>query len=264
MQKTFASGIQLRLGLFTVIADAVPIRQPNSAKSVSFSLVCPDCDEPQKVQQQYQCPAGHGPFTPAQLHRARETEDGLVPMSAEDLAKVAGEFIEGAMELRVVSREDVEAKTRPDGGAYRLRLGGKKKDASALAYTTLIEAMKANSDKVLLGVLKLNGRVAPTPYKLEVWEGQLILQSLVRPQDLAERDDLPEGVDEKYVAMASQLIEQMVEPFDPELLADERVQRLAEVLAEKEGDVVAIAPKKSAGSADDLMAALEASLKRSA
>lgn len=258
-QRTFASSLKFRMGLVSLEADAVPIKRTNSSKDVSFVNVCPDCGVSLKGGQRFVCENSHGPFLPSELKKARETDEGLVPMTAEDIAAVAGNFVEGVMEMSVCPRSELDENTRPGETAYRLR-PGKKGDPSGYA---ILREMARHPDLALMGVMKLNGQMSPTPYALQVWGDQVVLQSLIRPQDLAERDEIDATPDERLVGMAMELMQTNNKAFDASALADERISRLATVLATKGGTQpteATVVPMKK----DDLFAALAASLDKGA
>ena len=259
-QRTFASGLKFRLGLVGFEADAVSIRRTNSTKDVSFVNICPDCGVSLKGGQRFVCEANHGPFLPSELKKARETEEGLVPMTDEDIAAVAGDFVEGLMELSICPRSELEANTRPGETAYRLRPDKKGQGASGYA---ILREMARHPELAIVGAMKLNGRMSPAPYTLEVWGDQLVLQGLVRPQDLAERDEIDATPDERLVGMAMELMEANAKAFDAAALADERIGRLAVVLATKGGGVEPEATVTPIAK-DDLFAALAASLEKGA
>lgn len=254
-QKTFASAVSFQLGLLTVLADVVPVRRTGSAKAASFVNICPECVEPTRPKQQYVCEHGHGPYGPTDLVKARDTEDGLRRFSAEEVSAVReSEVPAGVMTLNVCPAAELEAATRPSEQSYRLRLGKKSQPG---AYV-LLRALASNPDVGLYGVCKLNGRVAPTPYRLTVWRDQLVIQSLIRPADVAEGEEIEGDVDEALLDMGNDLIKKLSKPFDPELLTDERVAKLAEIVQTQTGEVTPLPIKSKPAS--DLMAQLAAAL----
>jgi non-homologous end joining protein Ku len=251
-QKPYAS-LTFQLGLFGLTAEAVPVRVTNSTKAVAFKNICPDCAVPTLPKQLYRCDAGHE-HTSGELAKARLEGKELIPVSAEVVEKVkAPDVIAGVMELQACPAAELEASTLPDDTAYRIRPD--KKNAKNYA---LMLGLAGDPETALYGVVKL-GASSPKPYRLKVWEGQLIVQSLIRPENVAERDEIdvvePEA---KLVSMAQALVEAVKEPFNAALLADTRLERLEKLMA----NLPACAPVEEAAAEDpdDLMALLEAAL----
>lgn len=254
-QKTYASGISLNLGMFSLMVDAVPVRKTNSTKAVQMKSVCPSCTDPTTVTQQYVCENGHGPFTSGQLAKAKEVDGALVAISATEAEAIKGTEREGEFNLQVCPADELEAATRPSEAAYRLRLG--KKGVQADRYALLVDLV-SDPATAIYGLCKLNGRSTMTPYRLLKWKGQLVMQSLIRPEDLGEIDEAVPGCDPKFLEMGKALLEASRAPFDPESLKDARVDRIEQVVSGKQGVAVLV---PAAAPADDLMSLLEASLK---
>jgi DNA end-binding protein Ku len=102
-------------------------------------------------------------------------------------------------------------------------------------------------------------------------DGVLVLSTMVYadevndPYELGEIDGATDGdVSERELRMASQLIESLTEPFEPERFADtyrNQVLDLIERKAAGEEEIVAAPPPAAEEKVVDLMAALEASVK---
>lgn len=230
VQRTFASAVSFQLGLLTVLADVVPVRKTNSAKATSMINICPECVEPTKPTQQYVCEHGHGPFGAAELSKARQTEEGLRRFTTEEVESVRESDVpSGVMTLNVCPAAELEATTRPSEQSYRLRLGKKSQPG---AYV-LLRTLASDPELALYGVCKLNGRVAPVPFRLLVWRDQLVIQSLIRPADVAVSEAIVGDVDEALLGMGKELLTKLSKPFDAELLTDERVAKLAMITATK-------------------------------
>jgi non-homologous end joining protein Ku len=254
--------LTFQLGLFSLTAEAVPVRV-TSVRPAALKQICPDClPTPVAPKQIYRCDAGHE-HPSAELAKARPEGTGkaqkLIPLTqAEvDAIKAPGpDYVEGVMEIQVCDAAELDAATLPDDAAYRVR-----PDAKSVKNYALLMDMCGDASTALYGVVKV-GSSAPKPYRLRVWEGQLTMQSLIRPENIADRDNIeqPEAND-KLRNMAAMLVEQVKAPFDAKLLADSRVERLAAILAAKETGASAVEAPLAAPSTDnDLMAMLEASL----
>jgi hypothetical protein len=256
-QRTFASSVTFSHGLLSAVFDVVPIRLPEKRR-VS---VCPTCSGLHKLVQVMHCPVDDShQFDLASAARAIEVDGELVPLPEEDLATLADDGMPtGALALSVCPAAELEAQTRPGEGQYRVRLNKKARSGEQYA---LFLALVADDTVAYYGEAKLNGRVTPTPFRLGVWQGQLILTSLVRPEALAEVDAIEAECSEELIALGRQYTAAVMAPFNPELLIDSRKVRLEGILARGEAAPVALAivpaPKKGQSLEELLSAALAA------
>lgn len=138
-------------------------------------------------------------------------------------------------------------------------------ERAAKPYALLVEAMQ-RTGKVALGRFVL--RTKQYWATLRAHEGVLVLATMLYADEIVQATDLDvvtteqTAPSERELVMATQLVESLSSPFDPERYRDEyRDKVLALVEAKAEGQVLA-APAGPAPAAPvvDLMAALEASL----
>lgn len=264
-QRAFASNVAFIVGEASVQLDVVPIRRSGSKQEAALKSVCPgDHDAPTTVQQMYVCADGHQHY-PSQLLKARAMEDGtLVLIDKDEAAEIrTGGFPKNQMELSVHPAEEVRAACRPDELGYRIRPGRKAPPIARKLYSTLL-VLAATPGVALVGELRL--RDSRRMYQLEVWNGQLVLQSLIHPDDLADVDQiaLPE-FDSKQVKALQERAQALVESFDPERFrfdAKAALDKAAEQMS-KDGQVMP-APAPSAGRVDDVdvLALLDATVKQ--
>lgn len=258
-QRAVASGIQVQLGLLTLVVDAIPVRRAGLSKS-GFSRRCPECETASKVTQVYSCDANHGPFKEYELGRCREVDGALVAVTEEEYEEAMGTGLaKGEWPLSVFPASQVEAVTLADESAYRLRPG---KGTSVKLYGVLL-TIAADSRYALVGEMSVKG--APKPYRLLTWGGMLIAQSLVRPDDLT----VPEGAnaeepEAKIAEMAKALLEGELTDFDAETFRSQRAERLEaldEAKRSGETPLVPVVRKPVAGEAD-VLSLLTASLEK--
>lgn len=265
-QRAFATDVTVSFLGMTLIVDAVPVRTP--AGRAGFHNLCPECDEPTRMQQMLGCEHGHGPFTRDQLEQAgnrkgRTLEDEtLVEVSAEEYEEATGVDLPiGVLNLEIYRASDVETLTRPDDTQYRLREA--KKGTVAMIYGLLRDLLRepGMAEFALVGEINLKG--SQKPVRLVVWQDQLVLQSLVRPSDLAAGDlglELPDLKAE--VGAALKAVASHVKPFVPDEFRNLKRERLAALDEAKALDPTATVAKVAPTPKPelDLMALLTASI----
>lgn len=225
-QRTFASGVTFSYGLLSAVFDVAPIRLPEKRR-VS---VCPVCEGLHKLAQVMHCPndAGHQ-FDLVKAARAIEVDGELVPLPEDDLAVLRDDGMPtGEMTLVVCPAAELEEATRPGESQYRVRLNKKARSSEQYA---LFLVLAADKDVAYHGEVKLNNRVTPMLFRLGVWQGQLVLTSLVRPEALAPVDEIEAQCSPELIALGRQYTQSVMAPFNADLFVDARKVRLEAILA---------------------------------
>lgn len=215
-QRSFASNVTFLVGEAAVQLDVVPLRRTGSKQEASLKSVCPNEHEaPTTVRQFYECEHGHK-HTDGQLLKARALDDGSLVLIDKDEASElrTGGFAKNQMIISAHPADEVAAQCRPDELGYRLRPNRKSAPIARKLYSTLM-ALASTDGVALLGELRLKD--SRRLYRLEVWNGQLIVQSLIHPDDLAGTDQiaLPE-FDKAQIKALQDRARELVDSFDPE------------------------------------------------
>lgn len=235
-QRAGASDVEVSIGMLSARFDLVPTGRPNKVSDGQVRMVCPDPSHgtPVRVEQRYHCPDGHSTL-PADTLRARETDDGLVYVDKDAVAaaKTGGKDT-GVLDLSVFPAAQVDGEVLPAGLTYRLRPAKVKKkvtDNSVKMYGAWRDLVKARPDVVLMGRLLLRGQLGL--WRLGVWGDQLILEQVVHPADLAERDtiDVPSASTDKL----STFVDAHLEEWDPDAVAFDVKAAVDAVVAQAEG-----------------------------
>lgn len=255
-QRTFASGVTFQLGMLSATFDVAPVKAPRSKRVT----VCSDCEELTKLSQVMQCPnVEEHKFDLASAARAMEIDGELQPLSEDDLLDLKEDEIEtGVLNLSVCPTSELDEATRASDSGYRVRLNKKARGSEQYA---LFMALASDPDLCLYGVAKLNGRVSPTPFRLGVWQGQLVLIGVTRPDALAQVDAIECECSEELVAMGRQYMQSVSAPFDEELLVDSRKAKLEAIIATKQ-PAVAKAKTKASKAEPSLLAILTAAMEK--
>lgn len=275
--RAVVSGIQFTIGFVNMPVDLFSTTLTATKKAASFSLICPDCPEPTKPQQYYICEHSHGkdgklvkdggePYQNGDItRRAKEIDKKLIEVTLEEMEAVKETDVEDkTFALSVFDAADVEAATIPDSLSYKVVPA---KDASPAVYKMyhLFMGLASDPTKALLGEISVKKGSAKLA-RLVVFRGQLLVQTLSRPDDLAPADFIETiELSDKEKAQADLLVSSMVEPFDAEVYAN-KVRARAEALIEaklNDPDAViahAAPAAKAPASMDDLEALLAASI----
>lgn len=263
-QRSFASDVGFSIGVMTVQLDVVSQGVPNAKAATAFSLACPI--DHGGVRQHYACDNGHiredgSPFTEADLARVRVIDGERYPVTKDQIAEVTTSGTVGSVEFRIHPAHQVDAATRHGGAGYRLRPPRKSSAQVAEVYAVLLHLAR-RSDLAIVGELAM-GRTGSKLYRLSHFDGQLMLDELIRPDELAPVDDIDVAARDELLAMADKLADTLVADFDPSdyrNTAKERAVALDERLRSGEAATQPTATPAPAAASSDLMAALEASL----
>lgn len=238
-------------GLINFVVDVLPAKV--SSESI-FTMVCPTCEEPHKVEQFYHCTADpkHGPFKPATVHRAVEVDGTLRKVTQEEIDAVKAPTIEAkTATFRVFPASDIEQHTAPGDQMYVLR-----PKIGVDAYSLLVDVV---SNPKHAYVCELIIRNVQKLYRCIERHGALALVELVRPGEFREIEVATASYEADLLDAATRLADTRVEEFDPEAFLSLRRLR-AEQLIEAKRDPNSPAPETLdvAGPKTDSLANLRA------
>lgn len=235
-QTASAADVSVNFGMVHLAVDFVPVSIPNKNKATTFHRLCPACPDPTRTVQLLDCPEGHGPFTSEELTRRGQTIEGeLVEVTAEQVELIrrgesAGEDEDGPKDLtlEVYPAEQVLTATLPGDVAYRLRPRGKK--AHMKGYMMLRKLVETADEvgKVLAGEIAVRDKTRLM--RLTVWNGQVVAQSLMWPDDIAPVDEVVgEEPSAKTDALLATVLDNFTVDFDPQVVRN-RARDRAELL----------------------------------
>jgi DNA end-binding protein Ku len=122
--------------------------------------------------------------------------------------------------------------------------------------------MKVLEDKGVTGLATIAIRNKESLCALRPQDGTLLLETLYYPDEIRERDALPNVlVNDREVAVAGTLVDALAEPFDPSKYHDRYRQALMELIESKMEGKQVVAPEGApTAPVTDLMSALRASI----
>lgn len=218
-----------------------------------------DAEHLQPIKQQLFSPARGDVVAREDTVKGYElSKDHFVVLTDEELESVAVERRRSIDLLAFVEAEDV------DPVYYDRTYYLAPQDNAEKPYALLVEAMK-ETGKAAIGKIVLSSKEHLV--LLRPSGNTLVVELLFYPEDVrskAEIEEQMEGVKttKAELEMASQLVESLSGPFEPDQYENEHKRELVALIERKQaGEEIAIAPESPAPQAvPDLMSALKASL----
>jgi non-homologous end joining protein Ku len=267
--RAATSGAQFTfLGVITLVADVLPVVRPEP--KLDTKMVSPALPDPTPLKQQYVVEGRSDlePCTQQTARRAIELDDKtLTFVTPEEIEELRSPDVpEGECEFKVFPASDVDAVTTAIG-AFRLRptkmvAGSKAQQTYAMLVELVADAAQRDVPLVFIG--EITFRDTQRMVRCEARDGNLVLVHLSRPGEMYDPVIVPLDFDLKNLSMASQLVDLQTEKFDPEVYRSTALERAESFKAElaKVGKRDLPMPDlvESADNADDLLAALTASV----
>jgi DNA end-binding protein Ku len=254
MKAWFTSSIE-----FGLVSVPVKAYTATSSHDIKFSEFRESNGEP--VGRKYYGKTTDEIFEYSEVVKGIETEDGvLVTVTRDELASIE---VDAGKAIEVIQFSPAE-QINPlalENAYYLAPADPKKTDG----YALLREKM-ASTDRV--GIVRYTTRGKTHMAVLRAQGKMLTLQNLAWADEIRTPDfpalDKPVSLDPKMLDMAQLLVESMYADFDPTAHTDTYTDRLVELVAAKAaGEELAPVEKKASEDVSDLLAALEASIKKS-
>ena len=249
----YVSDFEISLLVLNCSGSLVGVKRSGLVKETGFKTVCPECEQPTPMKQQYRCENGHV-CLPGAVRKAKEISKGELQFVRAEEIKAAkeSELPLNVLDLTVHSASDVDHFTYPSDSAYVFY-----PKAPNQAYAVLLDLV---SDPSLAFVGFCNLRNSEKLLRLHRWEDNLVVQTLWTPDELNERDsnDLDDVAADPKFKKILDFVRSDVEDFEPESYKNRRRERLMEVVGS--GDVIRTRPaqKEDKDLLGSLLAALEA------
>ena len=247
--KTYISNFSIRLGPFAVTGKLVNVKAPED-KDAKFKYMTP-AGKP--VKQFYMAEGDDHPYTPGELGRGKEVNGKLVPVSTTEIeeAKDSG-IVNNVMSVSVHPAKQVESSLWHSDSAYIFL------PHAVDEYFGTLQALISNSpDYAFMSICKIKNFEGL--YRLTLWNGNLVLEKMVYPEELNVLSGIDVEVDDKLLSLGTTLMEGLVSDFDPTEYRNTTRERLA-AIAPAEG-VIAVPVKGTKDKvAGNLLAELEAAV----
>lgn len=229
-------------------------------RDIHFKNIHKKCKTP--IKNERVCPTCNVKITQEDIVRGYEYEPGhFVIIADEDIDSIKPASAKTVEILDFVNLKEIDPIYFEK--SYYLSpqdTGGSK------AYSLLRKAME---DTGRIGIARITIRDKQSLAILRVVKNVLVLETIFFPDEVRDVKQVPgvpenASIDERELTMAEQLIENLTEEFKPEKYKDDYREALFEMIQKKiEGEKIVSAPEAPQRNVIDLMAALQASLKKS-
>ena len=240
----------------------IPIKMFASTedRDIHFKYIHKKCKTP--VKNERVCPTCNEKIRPEDIVRGYEYEPGhFVIINDEDIEAVRPPSSKTIEILDFVNLKEIDPIYFEK--SYYL---SPQENGGFKAYNLLRQAM---NDTGRIAIARITIRDKQSLAVLRVLNNILVLETIFFPDEVRSVKQVPgipenTGADEKELQMAKQLIESLTAEFEPEKYRDDYREALLTMIHNKiEGKETVAAPDAPQSNVIDLMAALQASLKKS-
>lgn len=240
----------------------IPVRMYPAARSesLSFNQLHKVCNS--RIKYDKRCPTCERSVSSDEIVKGYEyAKEQYVIMDEEDFTKVRLESTKSIHIVQCVDRDDVDP-LYYHGSHYLVPDG-----PVAIESFATIRSAAAESARILLARVVMNGKeqvVAIRPRDKAFVMSALYYANEVRElSGIEELESTPE-INPEELKLASQLIDSITKPFDPEAFQDNYREKLLEIVkAKAEGREIVEPPEVETGKVINLMDALKSSLEAS-
>lgn len=231
--RAYVSEFQIALGPIRLTGKLVKVTRSGSDEYRRFTSVCPDCQNPTPVFQQYVCTADPTHVHPmGELDKAKDIDGTLVRMTVEDIAEAKTSDLPSNRFVATVHPADEVLNSTYDSDNAYLFLPSDD-DPEALAMLTHVID---KSGKAFIAMVNLRNNEGL--FRLTTWRGYVVVQKLYWPDDCNSFDDVTAECDEVLAAAGQSFVDKITKPFD----ADEYKSSVKERLLEMEQAAVSGTP----------------------
>jgi len=236
----------------------VPVKMFSATedKDISLRMIHKPCGSP--INYVRTCPSCETEVSWDDIIKGYEFEKGrFVLLDKEELESIGGERSKTITILNFVALSDI------DPIYFQKTYFLSPDQAGSNAYQLLLESMRQTGK---IGIAKVSIRQKSSLAAIRVMGDCIVMETIYYPDEIRPVSQVPglgeaKPVNEKELAMATMLIEQLSTPFEPEKYTDDYRVQLMDLIQHKiAGEDVRIAPQAEQTNVLDLMAALQASL----
>lgn len=263
--RKYAGDVVVSFGLVSITGNIFPLASKD--KVDSFRLGCPTCAESKVVSrmtQGYTCAtdADHGPFPNGDCVRLTGDDENLSIVTEEEIAEVrtgdsdTEKKVAPKLHLSVHPSSQVNRRSWPTGNSYWFE----PNTGSEQSYG-LLNDLVGEDDLAFVGTIVL--RKQEKLVRLVRAEFGIVIEEIFRPEQIYDFVAPDTDYKGELIGVALDLVEKLKADFDPATYKSKVADRMAELVASKQGAEGTTAPtssSKPSSGPTDLAALLEASL----
>lgn len=242
--RAYVADFQIALGPINTIGKLVKVTKTGADEYKEFVSVCPECSDPTKPKQTYVCDQGHS-YTIGDLRKAKDVDGTLHFVDKDEIdAAKKSDLPLNVLRPTVHPVADVWNNVWDSDNAYVFL------PRIADEYHALLVRLIQDSGRAFVGMCNLRNNEGF--FRLDVWQGHIVVQKVYWPGECNEFEPVPTSCDdETYEAAVSFIIDRTEKPFVPDEYQSTVKARLLALTSNLTGDpgdavpVVAPAPKES-------------------
>jgi hypothetical protein len=213
--------ITLKVTMFGAVGDA--------SKETRMTNVCNSGHEISRIRQKYVCPICGAESGFKKAHE----NDGLhlIDEATQAAASEADMAFYSSIDLTIHPLAQVSTQVQPNGKSYYLDI----ENGGAKLYTWLVQLVKANPELAFMARFTIKSAVST--YRLVIaGDSTLMLQQQADPDLIRVTPMIDAGVvSDAELLIGNQIVQALVEPFDPALIVRGRAKVLAAATEGKDG-----------------------------
>jgi non-homologous end joining protein Ku len=231
--RAYVSNFTMHFGPATTTGRLMPIRVPDRAPKLHYCT--PDA---QPVRQCY-IDADGKTYFPEELGRATLDDDGnLVPVNTDAIEQAkTSDLPLNILNLTAHAADDLDSYLFPsNNNAYIFEPVIKNSsnkiidDPVNTQWHDFINVIVRESEAVFIG--RCNLRNFEGLYKLSHYQGYLVVQKMLYPEDLNQYETIRPELDSVVLDKALSVVQSMVKPFDPDSYGNVISDRLIQATSE--------------------------------
>lgn len=236
--KSYVAEFQISLFPINLIGKLLTVRRTGSATESALISVCPQCETPNPPKQSYNCSEGHGPYSLSELDKAKKVDGVLVRVDKEAAEEAkTSTLLLNYLDVTVHPKDDILASTYPSANAYIF-----VPKVANEQYGVLVSVVES-SPYAFIG--QVNIKHHECLVQLKVWNGHLILQQLLYPEDVTEVEQTPVKTNQEFLTTLKKFVKSNAKEFEPTDYKNETKVRMAALVeAAKTGAEIPAVPTK--------------------
>jgi non-homologous end joining protein Ku len=242
--QSYVSEFNISLFPISLVGKLVTVKRTGAAQETALTNICPKCEVPTKPEQFYICPNHTDKYKSGELAKAKKVGKDLVRVDPKQAKAAKSSLLPlDLLELTIHPAEEVESQTYRSANAYLFVPNVQSKQ-----YGVLVDIIK-DSQYAFIG--QVNIKHNEYLVRLLTWQGFLIVQQLLYPEDVNEVETPVYEHSQEFVDTMLEFVQKNVVEFSAENYKNQAKVRFAEFIkATENGEEVPVIESKKVDSDD--------------